>query len=128
MIKKTKFAAAFALLTLTGVTPARVQADDVTEKPVVATGVTPADVRSEGVIETAGVATGVTVGNTIVVPVKAATMLIGALSGALSFIVTGGNAELTQQIWRDTSQGPYLVTPELARKSIGRRPELELRK
>jgi hypothetical protein len=90
--------------------------------------VIPADVRTEDVIETAGVATGVTVGNTIIVPFKAATMLIGAVSGALSFIVTGGNAELTQQIWRDTSQGPYLVTPELARTSIGKRPELELTK
>jgi len=108
VIKKTKLAAAFALFTLTSVMPA--------------------DVRTEDVIENAGVATGVTVGNTIIVPFKAASMLIGGLSGALSFIVTGGNAELTQQIWRDTSQGPYLVTPELARKSIGKRPELELTK
>ena len=124
MSKNNKLAAAVALLTLTGVTPAHVQADDVTEKP----GVASANARTEDVIETAGVATGVTVGNTIIVPFKAASMLIGAVSGALSFIVTGGNAELTQQIWRDTAQGPYLVTPELARKSIGRRPELELTK
>lgn len=108
MIKKTKLAAAVALLTLTSLAPAHVRAEDVIEK--------------------AGVATGVTVGNTIIVPLKAATMLIGALSGALSFIVTGGNADLTQQIWQDTLQGPYLVTPELARTSIGKRPELELTK
>jgi len=96
------------LLTLTSIAPARLQAEDVIEK--------------------AGVATGVTVGNTIAVPLKAVTMAIGALSGALSFIVTGGNTELTQQIWRDTQEGPYVVTPELARMSVGQRPELELKK
>ena len=52
-------------------------------------------------------------------------MTVGALSGALSYLVTGGNADLTKQIWQDTSEGPYIVTPELARTSIGQRPELE---
>jgi hypothetical protein len=108
MIGKTKLAAAVALLTLTSTAPAHLQAEDIIEK--------------------AGVATGVTVGNTIAVPLKAVTMTIGALSGALSFIVTGGNTELTQQIWRDTFEGPYVVTPELARMSVGQRPELELKK
>ena len=107
-MRKNKLAAAVALLTLTSVAPAPLQAEDVIEK--------------------AGVATGVTVGNTIAIPLKAVTMVIGALSGVLSFIVTGGNAELTQQIWQDTSEGPYVVTPELARMSVGQRPELELKK
>ncbi len=84
------------------------------------------DARAEDIIEEAGVVIGVTVGNTIVVPLKAASMAIGAVSGVLSFIVTGGNAELTEQIWRDTFQAPYAVTPELARISVGRRPEREL--
>jgi hypothetical protein len=83
-------------------------------------------VQAEDVIEKAGVATGVTVGNTIAVPLKAVTMVIGALSGVLSFIVTGGDTEVTKQVWRDNSEGPYLVTPELARMSVGQRPELEL--
>jgi hypothetical protein len=60
-----------------------------------------------------------------VLPIKAITVTIGALSGALSYIVTGGNAELTQQIWQDTLQEPYVVTRDLARKSIGQRPELQ---
>jgi hypothetical protein len=108
MIRKTKIAVIVALLILSGVAPAHLRAEDVIEK--------------------AGVATGVTVGNTIAVPLKAVSMTIGALSGALSFIVTGGNTELTQQIWRDTFEGPYVVTPELARMSVGQRPELELKK
>jgi hypothetical protein len=39
-------------------------------------------------------------------------------------VLTGGNADLTRQIWRDTTEGPYLITPQLARKAIGQRPEL----
>jgi hypothetical protein len=48
---------------------------------------------------------------------------MGAVSGAFSYVVTG-NADLTKQIWRDTSEGPYVITPELARTSVGQRPEL----
>lgn len=81
--------------------------------------------RSEGLTEKAGVAVGVTVGNLWFVPIKAITVTFGAMSGALSYLVTGGNRELTQQIWQDTLQGPYIITPELARQSIGHRPELQ---
>ena len=86
---------------------------------------TPQFLQAEDKIEKSGVAVGVTAGNMWVIPLKAISMTVGALSGALSYVVTGGNAELTEQIWRDTSQGPYIVTPELARKSIGERPEIQ---
>jgi len=86
--------------------------------------ITPALLRAEDAIEKAGVAVGVTAGNMWFLPIKALVVGIGALSGTLSYVVTGGNAELTQQIWRDTAQGPYLITPEVARKAIGQRPEL----
>jgi hypothetical protein len=84
--------------------------------------------RAEDNIEKAGVAVGVSVGNLWFLPVKAISVTIGAISGALSYVVTGGNTDLTEQIWRDTSQGPYIITPELARTSIGQRPELEQKK
>jgi hypothetical protein len=86
--------------------------------------ISPAPLRAEDGIEKAGVAVGLTAGNMWFLPIKAITVGIGALSGALSYVVTGGNAELTKQIWRDTSQGPYLITPEVAHKAIGERPEL----
>ena len=105
---KTKLAAGVAMLALTCLSPAHLPAEDVIEK--------------------AGVATGVSVGNMFFMPLKAVTMTIGALSGALSFVASGGNAELTRQIWQDTFEGPYIVTPELARMSVGQRPELELKK
>jgi cytosine/uracil/thiamine/allantoin permease len=80
---------------------------------------------AEDFTEKAGIAVGVTVGNLWFVPIKAMTMTVGAMSGALSYVVTGGNRELTEQIWQDTLQGPYMITPELARKSIGHRPEIQ---
>jgi hypothetical protein len=48
---------------------------------------------------------------------------MGVLSAGFSYVVTG-NADLTKQIWQDTTQGPYVITPDLARTSIGQRPEL----
>jgi len=83
---------------------------------------------AEDTIEKVGVAVGVTAGNMWFLPIKAITMSVGAISAALSYVVTGGNAELTQQIWSDTQQGPYVITPELARTAIGRRPEIEAKK
>jgi len=88
----------------------------------------PQTARAEDNIEKAGVAIGVTAGNMWFLPIKAIAMSIGAISGALSYVVTGGNSELTQQIWRDTQQEPYAITPELARTAIGRRPQLEEKK
>jgi hypothetical protein len=105
---KNKVAAATIALTLTAASPILVRAEDTIEK--------------------AGVAVGVSAGNMWFLPIKAIAMTIGAIGGALSYVVTGGNTDLTEQIWRDTSQGPYVITPELARTSIGQRPELEQKK
>jgi hypothetical protein len=80
---------------------------------------------ADELIEKAGVGIGLTAGNLVFAPAKAVSVVIGALSGALSFVVTGGNLELTRQIWQDTLTGPYYITPELAKKAIGERPLLE---
>ena len=98
-------------------------------KPVVAfalllSSLAPASVRAEDTIEKAGMAVEMTAGNMWFVPAKFISSSIGILSGALSFVATGGNEDLTRQIWNDTLQGPYVITPELAKKSIGERPEL----
>ena len=84
----------------------------------------PSILKAQDAIEAAGVGVGVTAGNLVFIPAKAISVSMGLVSGALSFVLTGGNADLTRQIWRDTSQGPYLITPEVAYKAIGRRPEL----
>jgi hypothetical protein len=80
------------------------------------------------VIENAGVVVGLTEGNAWFLPAKAISVSVGMVSGALSFILSGGNADLTKQIWRDTTEGPYLITPEVARMAVGQRPELAEKK
>lgn len=94
---------------------------------VIALGLSPS-LYAEDKIEKAGVAVGVAAGNIWFLPIKGIAMGWGAIAGALSFVVTGGNEELTRQIWRDTSEGPYLITPEVARKGIGQRPEIQARR
>jgi hypothetical protein len=88
-------------------------------------GLYPARLKAEDAIEKAGVGVGVTAGNLLFLPIKAISVTAGALSGALSFIVTGGDTEVTRQVWQDTMQEPYVITPELARTAIGHRPELQ---
>ena len=75
-------------------------------------------------IEKAGVAVGVSAGNVIFLPAKAISTSMGVFFGALSFVLTGGDTEIMRQAWRDSTEGPYLITPEVARKAIGRRPNL----
>lgn len=84
----------------------------------------PSILNAEDTIEIAAVDVGVTAGNLVFLPAKAISVSVGMISGALSFVLTGGNADLTRQIWRDTTEGPYFITPQQARKAIGDRPEL----
>jgi hypothetical protein len=88
-------------------------------------GLCPSMARADDAIEKAGVTVGMTAGNMWVIPAKVLSTSVGLFFGTLSFVLTGGNADLTQQIWRDTTQGPYLITPEVAHKAIGERPLLE---
>ena len=67
--------------------------------------------NADEAIEIAAVDVGVTAGNLVFLPAKAISVSMGMVSGALSFVLTGGNAELTRQIWRDTTEGPYFITP-----------------
>ena len=91
---------------------------------VVAAMLSPLPASALDPIEAGGMGIGITLGNIVFAPAKFASVVIGLTGGAASFVLSGGNAELTQQIWRDTTQGPYLITPDLARTSVGQRPEL----
>jgi hypothetical protein len=88
------------------------------------TAIWPPLLRAEDAIEKAGVAIGVTVGNMVFIPAKAISTSMGLFFGVLSFVLTGGDTEVTHQMWRDSTADPYLITPAIARKAIGRRPEL----
>jgi hypothetical protein len=96
----------------------------VTLATILAGALPTAGLRAEDTIEKAGVAIGVTAGNAVFLPSKALNASMGLFFGALSFVLTGGDTEVTQQMWRYSTAEPYLITPEVARKAIGRRPEL----
>jgi hypothetical protein len=85
----------------------------------------PAMLGAQDPIEKTAIGVGQTLGNVIFVPVKALTVVWGIIAGAISYPLSAGNTELTQQIWRDTAEGPYVITPEVAKIAIGERPELE---
>ncbi len=85
----------------------------------------PLPLSADDLTEKAGIGIGITAGNMWFVPIKGISLFWGLTAGALSFILSGGNAELTRQIWEDTTQGPYLITPDVARTAIGERPELK---
>ena len=87
----------------------------------------PYPISANDVTEGAGVGIGLTAGNMWFVPAKAVSLIWGMTAGALSYVLTAGDAEMTKQIWQDTTQGPYLITPDVARTGIGERPELEKR-
>lgn len=91
---------------------------------LVTTLLSPLPVSAADPNEMAGFAVGLTAGNMWFVPIKAISVVMGLTEGTVSFVLSGGNAELTQQIWQDTTQGPYLITPEVAQKAVGDRPEL----
>lgn len=92
---------------------------------LVLTLLSPLPLSADDLIENTGVAIGMTAGNMWVVPLKAISFFWGLTEGAFSLILSGGNTDLTLQIWEDTTRGPYLVTPQVARTAIGERPEIE---
>jgi len=87
----------------------------------------PPPLSAEDLIEQAGAGVGMTAGNLWVVPLKGIAVFWGLTAGALSFVLSGGDTEVTRQAWENATEGPYVVTPEVARTAIGQRPELESR-
>lgn len=87
----------------------------------------PLSVSADDPNEMAGIGIGITAGNMWFAPIKGISVFWGVTGGALSFIFYGGDMELTKQTWENATQGPYLITPDVARMAIGERPELEKR-
>jgi hypothetical protein len=81
--------------------------------------------NNEQPIDRTAAGVGVTFGNAVFIPFKAISAVWGLGMGGLSFILSGGDTELTRQSWRDVTEGPYVITDEFARQSVGTRPEKE---
>jgi len=85
----------------------------------------PRPLFAEDFLEKAGAGIGLTAGNALLVPLKVTSVFMGLTAGILSFILTGGDMEVARQTVQNSIEGPYLVTPEIADKAIGERPELQ---
>ena len=85
---------------------------------------TPPTLFADSFIEEAGVGIGVVAGNLIYVPMKITTMILALPQGFFSLFLSGGNNQLAEQFLDEVMEGPYFITPELARFAIGERPEL----
>jgi len=49
------------------------------------------------------------------IPVKLVYALLGGLTGALAYGLTGGNYGIAQSIWTPSLGGTYVVTPPMLR-------------
>lgn len=77
--------------------------------------------------EKAGMGIGMTAGNVVLAPAKVASVGMGLFGAALSFVLTGGDTEVAGQMFRNSTEPPYLITPDLAQKALAPRPELQQR-
>ncbi len=54
-------------------------------------------------------------GSAIYSPVKIPYAALGAFTGGVVWIVTGGNTEVAQKIWEPALRGDYVITPQVLR-------------
>lgn len=65
----------------------------------------------------AGLGVASVLGSAIYSPIKVHYAALGAVTGGVAWVVTGGNTELAQKIWEPALSGDYVVTPQMLRGS-----------
>ena len=73
-------------------------------------------------VENVGVALGVVAGNMIYVPMKVSLAAFSIPQGLLSWLFSG-DREQSEEVFRNSLEGPYFITPEIARFAMGYRPD-----
>jgi len=84
----------------------------------------PTYLHAEGGIDKAGVGLGVTVGNMVFVPLKVVLVGFAAPVAVISWLGSLGDTQQVKEIWQSTTERPYFISPDQARKAIGERPDL----
>ncbi len=84
----------------------------------------PTYLHAEGGIDKAGVTTGVTVGNMVFVPLKVVLVGFAVPVAVITWLGSLGDTQQVKEIWKSTTEMPYFISPEEARKAIGERPDL----
>ncbi len=75
--------------------------------------------------EEAGMGIGMVIGNWIYLPLKASLVALALPQSLIALVTTAGDTEVAKQILQNGIEGPYLISPKVARTAIGKRPELE---
>jgi hypothetical protein len=60
-----------------------------------------------------GVGAGTVVGNLFYVPAKVVYGVLGGITGGASYLLTGGNTQTADTIWRSSLGGDYVLTPDM---------------
>lgn len=60
-----------------------------------------------------GVGLGTVAGNLLYIPAKLAYGILGGIAGGASYVITGGNQQTANTVWRSTLGGDYVLTPEM---------------
>jgi hypothetical protein len=67
------------------------------------------DVNWKGV----GIGAGTVAGNVLYVPAKVVYGILGGITGGASYLLTGGNTQTANTIWRSSLGGDYVLTPDM---------------
>lgn len=65
--------------------------------------------------EGVGVGAGTVLGNVVYVPVKVVYGILGGIAGGAGYLLTGGNTQTANSIWRSSLGGDYVLTPDMIR-------------
>ena len=60
-----------------------------------------------------GVGAGTVAGNILYVPAKMVYGILGGITGGASYLLTGGNTQTANTIWRSSLGGDYVLTPDM---------------
>ena len=60
-----------------------------------------------------GVGAGTIVGNVLYVPAKLVYGILGGVAGGAGWLLTGGNTQVSNTIWRSSLGGDYVLTPNM---------------
>jgi hypothetical protein len=62
-----------------------------------------------------GVGAGTLATNVVYIPAKLVYGLLGGIAGGAGYVLTGGNKDVSNTIWRSSLGGDYVVTPDMLR-------------
>ena len=60
-----------------------------------------------------GIGAGTVAGNVLYVPAKVVYGILGGITGGASYLLTGGNTQTANTIWRSSLGGDYVLTPDM---------------